>query len=91
MLVMAQSSPAGDDAVGVTWSWRDVDVESCWQRHCRDELATTRCRCRIMLTTMILSRAGNDTAGTTWSWRDIDVDSCWRQCYRVMLTTTLPM
>jgi hypothetical protein len=29
MLVMELPSPVGDDAAGVTWLRRDVDVESC--------------------------------------------------------------
>jgi hypothetical protein len=30
ILVMAPPSHTGDDAAKVTWSQRDVDVESCW-------------------------------------------------------------
>jgi hypothetical protein len=28
-------SHARDNAVEVTWPWRDVDAESCWQQCCR--------------------------------------------------------
>jgi hypothetical protein len=28
---MLVSSHAGDDAVEVTWPWRDVSTESCWR------------------------------------------------------------
>jgi hypothetical protein len=31
---MSLLSHAGDGATEVTWPWRDVDVESCWQRRC---------------------------------------------------------
>jgi hypothetical protein len=56
----------------------------------RDDLATTRCRCRVMLATMLLSHAHDDAAEVTWPQRDVDAESSRRQCCRVMLVTTLP-
>jgi hypothetical protein len=41
MLATVLPSYAGDDAAGVTWSQRDVEVESCWQRCYRVMLAMT--------------------------------------------------
>jgi hypothetical protein len=49
--VMQMSSHAGDSA-----------IESCWQRCCRGDLATTQCRYRVMLVIMLLSHTGNGTA-----------------------------
>jgi hypothetical protein len=41
----------------------------------RDDLATTRCRCRVMLATMLLSHAHDDAAEVTWPRRDVDAES----------------
>jgi hypothetical protein len=43
-------------------------------------LAVTRCRCRVMPTTLLPSHAGNGTSEMSWSWSDVTVESCWRQC-----------
>jgi hypothetical protein len=59
--MMKMSSHAGNDA-----------VESC----CRGDLATTRCRCRVMLVTVPLSHAADDVAEATWSRHDVDAKSC---------------
>jgi hypothetical protein len=75
---MKMSSHVGDDV-----------AESCWRRYCRGDLVVARCRCRVMLATILSSHAGDDAVGVTWPRRDVDGDSCWRQCCRVMLATTL--
>jgi hypothetical protein len=75
MLPTMLPSHVGNDVAGVTWSWRDLDIESCW-RQC----------CRVMLTTVLSSHAGDDAVRATWPRRHEDIESCWRQCYRVMLT-----
>jgi hypothetical protein len=67
----------------------DGAAESCWQWCCRGDFTVTRCRCQVILATMLSSHAGDDATGVTWSWSDVNVESCWRQCYRVKLTTTL--
>jgi hypothetical protein len=41
MLAIMLPSHANDDAAGVTWLQRDVDVKSCWRQNCRVMLATT--------------------------------------------------
>jgi hypothetical protein len=38
MLAMVLSSHAGDGFAKATWSWRDVDAESCWRRCYRVKL-----------------------------------------------------
>jgi hypothetical protein len=48
-----------------------------------------RCRCQVILVTMLSSHAGDDVARATWPRHDVDAESCWRQCYRVMLAMTL--
>jgi hypothetical protein len=48
MLEMALLSYASDDAIEVTWSWRDVDAGSC-RREC----------CRVMLVTALTGRLGH--------------------------------
>jgi hypothetical protein len=46
-----------DGATEATWPRSNIDVESCWRQcwlwHCRGDLATMRCRCRVMLVTML--------------------------------------
>jgi hypothetical protein len=49
----------------VTQPRRDVDAESCWRWCYRDDLATVRCRCGVVLTTVLPSHANDDTAGAT--------------------------
>jgi hypothetical protein len=49
MLATMPLSHAGDNATEVTWPRRDTDVESCWRRRCWGDMATVRCRCRVML------------------------------------------
>jgi hypothetical protein len=57
--IMSMSSHVGDGAAGVTWPWRDADAKSCWRQCCRGDLAGTRCRCWVMLGTVLLSHAGD--------------------------------
>jgi hypothetical protein len=49
-------------------------TESCWRRS-HGVLATTRCRCRVMLVTVLPSHAGDDVVMTTWLQYDEDVES----------------
>jgi hypothetical protein len=72
--VMALLSPAikmsshtGDDA-----------AKSCWRRCCWGDLAAARCRCQVMLATVLLSHAGDDVIRVTWPQREVDAESCWR-------------
>jgi hypothetical protein len=48
-----------------------------------------RCRCRVMLVTMLPSYAGDDATEATWPWYDVDAELCWRRCYRVILAMVL--
>jgi hypothetical protein len=41
------------------------------------KMVAMRCRCRVMLATMLLSHVGDDTGGATWARRDVNVESCW--------------
>jgi hypothetical protein len=41
MLATALPTHAGDGVTKVTWPRRDVDVDSCWRRHCQVMLAMT--------------------------------------------------
>jgi hypothetical protein len=66
-------------------------VESYWRRCCRGDLAAMRCRCLLMLATMLLSHAGDDAVDTTWPRHDVDAESCWPQCCRVMLAMALQL
>jgi hypothetical protein len=43
----------------------------------QDDLAAARCRCRVMLTTVLPSPTRDDDVEATWLWRDVDVESCW--------------
>jgi hypothetical protein len=54
--------------------------ESCWRQRCRYELLMARCRCRVMLATMLpgqLDRGammvpnGDDAVETTWPRRNV--------------------
>jgi hypothetical protein len=48
------------------------------------------CRCRVMLTTVLLSHAGDGaTDACDWPWSDVDAKSCCRRCCRVMLAMVL--
>jgi hypothetical protein len=40
MLTTVLLGHAGDGTIGVTWSWHDVDAESCWRRCYRVMLVT---------------------------------------------------
>jgi hypothetical protein len=70
---MVLLSHAGDDALRVTWPQCDVDVvsccdstaESCGPWRCRGDFAAVRCRCQVMLATVLLSLDGDGTAGKT--------------------------
>jgi hypothetical protein len=70
MLVTMLSSHAGDDAAKATWPLRDIEAESCWRGaaesysrwRCRGDLAATRCKCLVMLVTMLLSHVDDGTA-----------------------------
>jgi hypothetical protein len=55
----------------------DSATESCWRLHCLDDLAAMRCRCRVMLAIVLLSRAGDGAVEATWPCRDVDVESYW--------------
>jgi hypothetical protein len=95
MLVMVRLSQASDDTTEATWPRHDVDVESCWRRCCRGDLAATWYRCQVMLITVLLSQAGDSIAEATWPWRDVYVshagdgaaESCWQRHYRGDLAT----
>jgi hypothetical protein len=76
--VTMSSSHPGDGVAGVTWSWCDVEAESCWRCCCQGNLATSRCRCRVMFTAVLSSHAGDGAVEVTLSWCDVDVKSCWR-------------
>jgi hypothetical protein len=67
--VTVMSSHAGDDAVGVTWLWHDVDDESCWRRCYRVMLAMAlpgRLSRDVML---MSSHTGDSAAKSCWRWR----------------------
>jgi hypothetical protein len=40
------------------------------------DLAMARCRCRVMLSIMLLSHGGDGAVEATWPRRDIDAESC---------------
>jgi hypothetical protein len=62
---MSLSSHAGDSA-----------IELCWRWHCHDDLAIARCRCQVMLVTVLLSHADDGTVETAWPRRDVVAESC---------------
>jgi hypothetical protein len=41
MLATVLLSLAGDDDAEATWTRRDIDAESCWQRRYQGDLAAT--------------------------------------------------
>jgi hypothetical protein len=51
----------------------DNVAESYSRQRCRGDLAAARCRCRVMLVTMLPSHAHDDTTEKTWPRRDVDV------------------
>jgi hypothetical protein len=53
-------------------------------------LVVARCRCRVMLVTVLSSHASNGAAEATWPRRGVGVESYWQRCCRVMLATMLP-
>jgi hypothetical protein len=67
----------------------DGAAESCWWRRCRGDLVTARCRCWVMLATVLPSHGGDGAIGAIWSWRDVHAESCWWRRCRVMLATAL--
>jgi hypothetical protein len=75
MLGTVLPSHIGDGATGMTWSWHDVDVESCWRQCCQGNLAAARCRCRVMLATVLPSHASDSTVEVTWPQRDVATES----------------
>jgi hypothetical protein len=56
--------------------------ESCWRWRCLGDMAVERCRCRVMLATLLPSHTGDDAAEATWSRCDIDTESYWWQSYQ---------
>jgi hypothetical protein len=80
MLATVLLSHAGDGAAEVTWPRRDVDVESCWRRHCRGDLAVMRCRCRVMLTMVLPSHIDYGAVEAIWLRHDVDAEPCWQWC-----------
>jgi hypothetical protein len=54
----------------------DGAAKSCWQQRYWDNIATMRCRCRVMLMMVLPSHPGDGAAGATWPWRDVDAESC---------------
>jgi hypothetical protein len=84
MLVTVLLSHSGDGTAGATWPRCDVDAESCWRHYCQGMLATAllgdwgvvRCRCRVMLVTILPSHAGDGGAGATRPQHDVDSESC---------------
>jgi hypothetical protein len=64
----------------------DGAAESCRRR---GDLATVRCRCRVMLATLLSSHVGDSAIGETGPQRDVDVESCWLRCCGVKLATAL--
>jgi hypothetical protein len=89
ILVTMLLSHTGDDAVGVTWLWHDVDAESCWRHYYQvtlattlpSDLATTWCSYRVMLATMLPRHAG-------WRRCRCDLAATWCR-YQDMLATML--
>jgi hypothetical protein len=61
---MSLPSHAGNGAVKSYWRWRY-----------HGGLAVMRCRCRVILATVLSSHAGDSAAGMTCPRRDIDVES----------------
>jgi hypothetical protein len=55
----------------------DNAAESCWRWCYRGDKAAARCRCWVMLVTMLPSHASNSATEVTWPQRDVDVESCW--------------
>jgi hypothetical protein len=52
----------------------DGATESCWQWCYQGDLAATRCRCQVMLATVLPSHTGDGAIIVTWPWRDIDAE-----------------
>jgi hypothetical protein len=48
-------------------------------------LVMARCRCRVMLATVLPSHPSDGAAKVTWPRRDVSAESCWRQCFRGIL------
>jgi hypothetical protein len=47
------------------WSWHDVVAESYWRCRYRDDLATVRCLCQVMLVMILPSHASDGTTEMT--------------------------
>jgi hypothetical protein len=63
--------------------------ESCWQWHCRGNLAVTRCQWQVMLAMTLArqlgrgvmslpSHAGDDAIEANWLCRDVSAESYWQ-------------
>jgi hypothetical protein len=75
---MALLRQLGHNAISMSSHDGDNVVESRWRQPRRGDLAVTRCRCRVMLVTMLLSHDGDGAAEVTWPWCDVDAKSYWR-------------
>jgi hypothetical protein len=54
----------------------DSAAKSYGQWHYRDELATVRCRCQVMLATVLSSHADDGAADVTCPRGEVDTESC---------------
>jgi hypothetical protein len=73
---MALPGRLGRDAIYGLSHAGDGASESCCRRRCWSDLAVARCRCRVMLATMLLSHDGNVAVEVTWSHCDVGAESC---------------
>jgi hypothetical protein len=77
MLVTVLLRQLGCDVMLMPSHAGDGTVESCWRWQCRDDMAVTRYRCRVMLVTELLNHTGDGAAKATWPRRNVDAESCW--------------
>jgi hypothetical protein len=75
MLVTMLPSHAGDDATEVTWSWRDVEDESCWRQRYR-VLLLLALQLKVVLV-VISSHSPRAQSVKLWSHREEIRYSCW--------------
>jgi hypothetical protein len=59
--VMALLGQLGYDAMWMSSHAGDGATESCWQWRCRGDLVAMRCKCQVMLVTVLPSHAGDGT------------------------------
>jgi hypothetical protein len=75
MLVTMLPSHAGDDATEATWSWRDVEDESCW-RQCYRVLLLLALQLKVVLVVIRLHSPRAQSV-KLWSHREEIRYSCW--------------